>query len=245
MNGNRWVVYTSLTTCPWTKMKTKILKIEIILKNLQISISHQNNALSFITRDTIFSRTENSEAAKCFTLLNPTFPSGTVCVATFPSCFKRFTSAIVLVIHPLCFVYHKYRIIKIFKRTVKTIRRLSLFMTSMSFIQLTMSSTACKVSHKVVQLRTERKKSPKKTVNNKNVHQNKNISLLSEFFLPLVFKFFRKSLILYANSWVEFSKQPVASQIRFKCIVSRPKVYPLFANSMRFPRNNACAGFYD
>lgn len=132
MNGNRWVVYTSLTTCPWTKMKTKILKIEIILKNLQISISRQNNALSFITRDTIFSRTENSEAAKCFTLLNPTFPSGTVCVATFPPCFKRFTSAIVLVIHPLCFVYHKYRIIKIFKRTVKTIRRLSLFMTSIN-----------------------------------------------------------------------------------------------------------------
>lgn len=174
MNGNRWVVYTSLTTCPWTKMKTKILKIEIILKNLQISISRQNNALSFIIRDTIFSRTENSEAAKCFTLLNPTFPSGTVCVATFPPCFKRFTSAIVLVIHPLCFVYHKYRIIKIFKRTVKTIRRLSFFMTSMSFIQSTMLSTACKVSHKVVQLRTERKKSQKKnSCNNKNVHQNK------------------------------------------------------------------------
>ena len=162
MNGNRWVVYTSLTTCPWTKMKTKILKIEIILKNLQISISRQNNALSFITRDTIFSRTENSEAAKCFTLLNPTFPSGTVCVATFPPCFKRFTSAIVLVIHPLCFVYHKYRIIKIFKRTVKNYPHIELVHDFNVIYSINDVIYSVQGVSKVVQLRTERKKKPKK-----------------------------------------------------------------------------------
>ena len=119
MNRNRWVVYTSLTTCPWTKMKTKILKIEIILKNLQISISRQNNALSFITRDTIFSRTENSEAAKCFTILNPTSHQA---LCAWPHSHP--VSSVLLKwsywSFILCvFVYHKYRIIKIFKRTVK------------------------------------------------------------------------------------------------------------------------------
>ena len=86
----RSIGYTFLTTCPWTKMKTKILKIGIILENLQISTRTQNNVMSFITRDTIFSRTENSEAAKNFTILHSTFPWGAVCVAALPSCFKRF-----------------------------------------------------------------------------------------------------------------------------------------------------------
>ena len=86
----RSIGYTFLTTCPWTKMKTKILKIGIILENLQISTRAQNNVMSFITRDTIFSRTENSEAAKNFTILHSTFPWGAVCVAALRSCFKRF-----------------------------------------------------------------------------------------------------------------------------------------------------------